>query len=483
MIIVISLAPLIKLKLPKLDYRLTFSIAGGVAFYLLLFSHINQELWGDELEVLRLAYLPFGRIANEVFKQHVSSPPMDYWNLSLWRYVAEILPTYREFIFRVPYMTFHLIAATLFALAVDKGVGNRNKVKGVDIRGALYFVAFFTYFFNPLLFAYSIEVKFYALSALGVVIVLSLFISDRFLNLKYLPLLLLFCLNSVFQFVIVAPFLLIFAIRTQTSIKKLMIFSGSFLTMFIMIWPRLSFYEITSRARTLDLIAKAMNEFVTIHLSNNAQVIGLFIVLGIILLQKKTRQQAVILIGVLIFYLFTISLSEYIGGYLWFGVRYYIYVVPVLLFLIFLVFKNKLFARWIVILGILVLYLYPWQKFITRMVLNKYYFSKDLIGSKYVLEFANREGLEVVVVPNNNRSINQEIFSWYIHTLKLYAQFYPSVQVTYVPKNINVCERLSEGGIVLFSIHAPLPCDNGAEIVRLKTDGGSVLGVRKQYNQ
>lgn len=131
--------------------------------YASLFTQINAiELWADEFWVIDIALVNFEYILPKSATEHVLAPPVDYWNLHFWiLFLNSLNIPQTAFNLRVPYMVYHFLAATLFSILISKHLGSENRRSSELLYQFLYFMF---YFFNPIFFYFSIEVRFYSLS-------------------------------------------------------------------------------------------------------------------------------------------------------------------------------------------------------------------------------------------------------------------------------------------------------------------------------
>lgn len=200
--------------LPNKIKFLQMCLLGSLGFISLQPIIYSLEFWGDEIGVIEIARKSFAEVAPLAQNIHAAVPPLDYQNLHVWlKLTANIPLTYREFIWRVPYMLYHCIASALFAQLL---VLLTDKKKGGTIIVWLGWLLFYT---HPLGIEYALDIRFYALSLLSSVILLFGLLRNIYTKNWWLALVLLLGLNSI-------PFLIMtwatFLLQTilSFSIKK-----------------------------------------------------------------------------------------------------------------------------------------------------------------------------------------------------------------------------------------------------------------------
>ena len=138
-----------------------YVIAGCVLLvfvYAYLSKYINAvDRWGDEITEIRVAGFPFGTIYQYVKSYYFASPPFGFWSLWFWNRLVGYIPVdLYEIFYRIPYMMIHVVSSVLFGVIICKS--NRADTAGSfrSITAALFAVALFTFFVNPVSFFYSI---------------------------------------------------------------------------------------------------------------------------------------------------------------------------------------------------------------------------------------------------------------------------------------------------------------------------------------
>lgn len=457
--------------------KISFFLSLGTLIYLYFSRQINNiELWGDEIGVIKIAHLPFKYVVSQLSQQHIAVPPLDYWNLWFWKFIAILFPpNYAEIAYRIPYMIFHCLSAILFSLTVEKMVDNSSKL----FKSILSLVAFLTYFFNPILFLYSMEVRYYSLTALGAMVIIYLFLEKKLFYLKYLPLLLLFCLNSVFQFILLAPFVVYGLFDKNTEKGKLTLLFASLILMAALIRPILLIPPPVSNQQSINLILASLKLLINSQFRFSSQYFLTIALIFLPLFFKKFRKESLFLISLFPFYMSSIILISFYKGYFDFYVRHYVFAVPLFLYILFQplkIFTSK--QSYLFITIIFIAYTLFWASEVKHRLSVSNVFSKAPIGNKKVLQLAKNDKYKIIIVPNVNDSFSNENYKFCTESFLWYAnQFYPLVKIS-TPNNINeACLQFEENShSILFSISGPFICANNIAYQEERLFG-SVLGI------
>ena len=461
---------------------ITFSLFFlGIIFYAFLIKYIGAiELWGDEIGVIKIASLNFNDIVKFTPKLHAAVPPLDYWNLWLYRQLIDVNPQYQEIIYRVPYMFFHLISSLLFTLMIIKNLFsdfNQKFYKHIIIT-----LVFLTYFFNPLLFFYSIEVRFYALAVLGVNLILFLYLENKLYDLKFLPLLLLFCLNSVFQFIAITPFLIKDFLAKKFKTGGFKIFLLSFILMFVFVLPKLHAPNHVDTLASLGLIFSALHHFFFLQFPSFLQITALIIIIFWALIKNKIRGKILFLILAFFFCLFVISLAAYLKGYFDFHHRHYLFTLPILLYLLFSLIKLLDYKKeWLLFLLIFAFFTLPWITQTVNRLITQNLFSKALNGSKQILQLAQNKKMEIIIVPNSEKIMSESTYRFNLDSFNWYAQFYPGVKISsYQNEDYHqACKEFEASQKkVIFSLSGIIACPENVKII-IRPILGSVIGYHE----
>lgn len=433
----------------------------GILFYFFWSKKIADiEFWGDELGVIYVAKLPFEKIIPFISTNHASALPLDYWNMWIWKFAADLFPvSYREFAYRIPYMFFHLLAAIIFALTVEKESKNKGGGKIISL------LAFLTYFFNPLLLLYSIEVRFYSQTALGATVSLYLFLRKKLFRTPYFIFMLYFCLNSVFQFIILLPLIAYEFIRKRSDKKEIVFCFFCLIMLFLTIKKIILIPQPVSHQESIKLIFSALNILINSQFwSLFLKVIFSFLII-VPLFRKHTRPKTLLFSGFISFYILVISLTAYIKGYFDFYVRHYLFVLPFFLFLFFVGFSK--IKKQAVIFFFIFLYLnlsFIWIHRMTKILytsdLNQNFYTKALLGNKAALELAKHRSFRIVIFPYVENSFPKENYRFNVWSIVTYAKFfYPAVKIKIPSEPAIACNYFFENeDILLISPGVKIEC-------------------------
>lgn len=145
----------------KKNFLLFLSFFLVIVFYFWLASPINQlSFWYDEMTL----FWAFAKGVKPMFSTltyFLASAPLDYILRSPWHSLLGLFDPHDvaqngEFLFRVPSMFFHYLSSVLLFLCFKKRTSS----------DFLCFLLAALYFVHPFFFAYSIELRFYALASL-----------------------------------------------------------------------------------------------------------------------------------------------------------------------------------------------------------------------------------------------------------------------------------------------------------------------------
>lgn len=407
-----------------------FVIVSSLFVYAAAFQFAGSiELWGDEIGVIRIAQLPLFDIVNAISHLHAAALPFDYWIMWFWNVVVLSLPTeYQEVIYRIPYMVFHIAASLLFAYTIitrllipQKKTHSSRRV----FRMCLFLCSFFLYFLNPLLFFYSIEVRFYAFASLGSMVALYLYSSNNLLNPRTFFIHLPFLLNSIFHYIVVVPLMLFEEIRTKQH-KYFLAFAILVILLFMFIKSSIFIPEPVSSSNFLLLLTKAIFDFVYIQFGQLPQIIvGGYIVFLLFIKSSEARRMVFI---VLIFIASICGISFY-KGYFDFHVRHFLFVVPFVLYALLLPIKRIFDYKLKYIFLIVVSIVFPlfWSGQIFHRLATARLFSKALKGSKNITTKAMSERSVVLLMPNDPQRMAYWDYRFYVDSILFYFQAYPEV--------------------------------------------------------
>ena len=408
---------------PSLRLIAISCITISIGIYGVFFRYINNlELWVDEIQVIRFSQLPLGKIAHEVMTKHVAVPPLDYWNMWAWNRVASSAQvSIIEFMYRVPYMVMHIAASTLVVMVLYEALKKNRSQSSIWI----LCVGYLLYFINPLLFVYSYEVRFYSLSFLGVIIIAALFYEQKLFHLKYLPLVLLFCLASAYQFILVAPFVII-GIADKTTRKMAQIFGAAFIYMAAMILPYLyvpnsisSVYASVATASSLDWLRHFYFDSPWKIYCAGAS--------GILLLAFKNKRALLVMMTTL-FCSFVVIALDNIFNYQYFGFKHFLFILPFFTLVVcelFFLFRSIWYQVMMTML-IVAMFIFPFYQRLNDIHTNKLFFAKSPLGLKILMNIAQKDKSPIIVEYGN---INREDVSYYKLAISWYVQLYKEVNI------------------------------------------------------
>jgi hypothetical protein len=473
-LIVLAFYPLevlqfLKSHLPRI---FLFSFFGTIIYLLFSPAIKNVELWGDEIGVIKTAHLQFKEIVSYVSTHHASVPPLDYWNLWFWKFIADFTPIdYAELVYRIPYMFFHGLAAIIFSLLIEKTITKDNLLPK-----SISFIAFLTYFLNPILFFYSIEVRFYSLAALGSVITLYLFVENKLYQLKFLPLLLLFCLNSIFEFILFFPLLIYGLIKESSNRKSIIISLISLVLMLLVIWPKLLIPQPVSAQQSLALVLSAFKKLVGLQFWTLYQIVTILIIIAMSLILNQLRRPFLLMAGFIFSYLIFITFTGLYKGYFDFHARHYLFILPFFLYLLFPLSGLSLKQSLCLSILIFAIFTLPWANNIKEGLQEQSLFTKSLIGSKKIIKLAESKKLQIIVAPNIDNNLPEDVYRFNLESFFWYTQFYPSVKVISLDNFGEACRYFEQkNNSILLSVNGILKCPNDISYQEVHLFG-SVLG-------
>lgn len=451
--------PLVRPPIPS-GYRYLFLGGMLAAFfiYVLWLPLINAiELWGDEIGVIQFARLPFEKIPSYVAAYHAAVPPLDYWNLWFWNKLAPLFPIpFHEFFYRIPYMVIHTIGATLFGFILLKELAiNRHRV-GRRLRALVYFVGFFAFFFHPLLFWYSLDVRFYSLAATGSVVILYFFLYPDRLQKRHVPFLLFLCLNALSQNFLTGVLFL----KTYIHNRQLYLLAafGALGILLFVIGKHMLIPQPIPAIEMRDRIVTALKDFWSIPFPWIVQSALAIICIAGAFVSKNRRMLTTLIFG--IGYFLVVSVGAFAKGYFDFHVRHYAFIVPWVLYsmlgAIVAMERKVRFA----LLGItLIIFIIPWGMGDYISLSEGKLISKALIGSKVVSSVAKQHRARIFIAPNEGGGVlPSSVFEFYTRSIVWYGQQY-GVSVSHVPPGADGCLKIASfSSVVVVSLTGDSPC-------------------------
>ncbi len=351
----------------------------GIYYVFHIKNILALELWSDEVISLNIAGQQFYKIAKEGLRIGMF-PPLHYWGLwFLQKAYVHLSPQTIEFWYRVPPMTYHVVAALVFSAIIGRIISRNRSSRSLIL--IIRWLAFFAYFFNPLLFSYSLEVRPYVEMALGAVVTMAAIETGTAYSLEFLPLLCLFFLTSFFYAIYFIPFALYDWIQNKKKLQVLIsvivpVYLYAFVVPFI--GKPISTTSLHFELKIAGALA-AMQQLLFPNLVQGAVFVAI-----LISNRKNTRVQVVFLQTAIL--LIVISILAYITRYIVFFPRHYILIAPLLLYLLFgaVRYKSKVWTY----LGttcLCFIFIVPWMFKVEKMLQKQQFYPKETIGIKTAL--------------------------------------------------------------------------------------------------
>lgn len=431
--------------------------------YAVLFPFINSlELWVDEIEVIRFARLPLADIAQAVMTKHVTVPPLDYWNMWAWNKIVVYFPIdIWEYAYRIPYMALHSLAAVLLGLVCWGLVKSEFR-----LRTFVAMCGFFLYFFNPLLFAYSYEVRFYAMTFLGAAIVAALYTRNKLFAVEYIPIILLFCLNSVYQYIILVPFIL-HGVVDKTTRKNALLLGSSVALIALLVLPFLYVPQPVEAIYANDRIMYGLYWLNTFYFNTFwKQYLAYVFVLALFWLRKK---KALFTLGACVFYVLVVTALDAKYNYRYFGGKHFLFIMPFCTLVIYELFSlsRSLLFRIAAVALISVVFLYPFYGYIQQTYTKEFVVAKSPMGLKDVFQYATKNSVKRVFIEYGD--INQENIEYYRRAITWYGDLYTLPKVEEFVNSEGCVALASSPSSLLYSVSGVPPCDfpSNTEIIHL----------------
>jgi len=451
----------------KIVYAVYFFVF-GVLVYACLYSAIaHTAFWGDELAIIQTV---FGSVFYAIYiaSTHVMAPPMDYINLWIWNGMFSFLRSYipSEVYFRLPYMFLHLISSIFFSWICVLGWEKLEDAKKNSILfDIVAVVSFAAYFFNPLLFWYSIEVKFYTPAGLGSLLCLLLFLRGDFAKLKYLPLLLFFSLISTFQYILVFP-LYIFSLKDRKLRTSAIVGILSFTVLWIILRSHLNLLGIVDYNTMITQLSQAFTKFVWFQISS--PILFVVVVVAVFLAFWKDEQKNAFRIGgILILYMLTMSLVQYYIRYANFHYRHYVVFIPFFIYVLIYGALSGSVKKRLVVLMCTVIVVIPWFIITLTTVQSTHLPTKVISSFESLYNSAANNNLSIIVVPGTDVFTN--------NTIRWYAQLYPSVNTIYTTEDQHACLMSSTLPSYILSMDYAIDCRGYFFYQTQNIDNGEIL--------
>ncbi len=360
----------------------------GASYYLINFHNINSlELWSDEVGVIQIAESPFSLIARSVFMWHASALPLDYWNMWAWNHIVIFFSKdYQEFIYRIPYMIFHIVAGIILVFyALNQASYKRSYLEKMFIGICIFLL----YFLNPFLLQYSYEVRFYALSFLGVILAVRMMDYGSFYSTKNFPIVVIFTVNSIYQHIIVIPYL-VWSLCDKKNRRQAIFMLGIFVGLFVIFFHKMLIATVPQTIPTFSFVMSPLVHMHEVLLAERAQFIFLLgiIVYGLCFFTKKT----VYFLSLFLWSITIVIAIALYSQYASFHVRHYLFALPIMYFLLVTpLFRLKRRASIIYVIALTSVFTYSWINGQMQGALGlPRNFSKSIYGFKDAVVMASK---------------------------------------------------------------------------------------------
>ncbi len=396
-----------------------FVILYQIIFACLYFFYHHQdilrlELWSDEIFSLKISDHPFNQITR-IALQLSDIPPLHYWDLWFWQKFIQNSPVHlTEFIYRIPSMLYHTSSSILFAWFISTRRKNTTHI----YKYLLNATAFLSFFFNPLLFPFAIEIRPYALMVLGGVISIIAHTSEEHTAIRYIPIQLTLCILSVFNFIYYLP---VFISLWFRKIRKPAVLTVLLAILIYMTYVPYTFIPNQANVYIIrTAILRSIQYIQSIFLSNVMQILIAAIIVGFIL---KRRCSLLLVVQAVTLWIFSIMIG-YAIRYQAFAPRHLILSFPIFIYLLYMPIWNlKLRQSILWMTLIFIFYTLPWINRTEYMLQKQLFFPKISIGIKTAVSNALSQQkkivLERVSVPESDPyyytyKYMEEISLWYI---------------------------------------------------------------------
>lgn len=393
-------------------YQIIFA---GLYFYYHRSDILRLELWSDEIFSLKIAGNSFDQITKIAL--HLSDiPPLHYWELWFWqKFAITTNPNWTEFIFRIPYMTYHTASAILFAWYIS----TKNIYFSRSFKVVVNFVCFVSIFFNPLLYPFALEIRPYAAMVFWSIVSIIAIDSGEFLSVRFVPIQLTMFILSFFYAFAYVPILLFSLINTNR--KQLYIVLVSLLVVYLTYSPYVRMPNQTIQQEINGDIVKSLGIISSVFAISYMH----YFLIGFAIFYSVVKRKSIVLLGqILVLWSFAITLGLLVR-YQAFAPRHLIISIPNILYILLtpLYDKKILLSRsWLVIFCIC--FTIPWMYMTELANKNQAFAPKISIGIKQAILDAKKIDkpivLETTSLPENNpyyyvQKYFEEISLWYIY--------------------------------------------------------------------
>lgn len=374
------------------EYRVI--ILGQIIFSALyLLFHAPQilalELWSDEIFSLRIAENAFERIAKSALTQSVI-PPYHYWELWFWRTSIAFIPTYQiEIFYRIPSMAYHTVSAILFAWFI-------SSKSNVNVRGWQYIVngvSFLSFYFNPLLFPFALEVRPYAAMVLGGVLSLIAIDSKEFMSIRYIPVQLTLFTISFFHAISWIPIGIYLWVRSYK--KMFFIYVLTLAVLYLSFMPYIRMPDHSTKEIVVFAINRSMYVISSVFASNYFSI-GMLLLSCFYVFSKRSNYLPLFQICSL--WMYSIVLG-YMIQYTAFAPRHLILSFPIFIYFLFMpLFNMKILrAQILFLVCICMFFTLPWMRKTETMITTLQFAPKISIGIKKAITQAQNQRRDIAL--------------------------------------------------------------------------------------
>lgn len=437
---------------PRRNLLLFFAFI-SVSVYAMAFSFINnQELWVDEIQVIRFSRYPLDAIAHYVMTEHTAVPPLDYWNMWVWDKVASLLPvSVWEYAYRIPYMVLHTLTALLLA-GICSDIFDKRK----DWTDTVMMCAgFLLYAFNPLPFIYSYEVRFYAMTLLGAAVVIALYYKKKLFSPSYYPLVIVFCLNSVYHFFILVPFLVLGMLKSDSRKSAIALYGAVGVAAVILV-PFLFVPHAEPGIVASEKITSGLFWLRDFYFDSVWKAYGALLMLLTMMIIRQKR--VIFLSGAVLFYIAVIAVLDMKYNYRFFGAKHFLYAIPAFTVLVYEVMRvsRSLIVRIGMLCALTFLFLWPFYSHLNDTYTGKVLIAKSPMGLKKVFQYAADHSVGTVIVDYGNAT--EEDIQYYELAISWYVPLYSKPKVIYRTDHLG-CRVLSQKtSALLYSVTGVPKC-------------------------
>lgn len=408
-------------------YQLIFS---GLYFFYHRDDILRLELWSDEILSLKISSIMFEEVAKKALNL-TDIPPLHYWDLWIWQSLVQHSPAHlSEFIFRIPSMAYHTLSSILFASLISQ----KNLHKSRIYIFLINLTVFVSFFFNPLLFPFALEVRPYALMVFGGVISMIAYNSKEYSMLRYIPIQLTLFILSIFNILYYIP---VFMSLWINNFKKNIFVTVCFTLLIYFLFAQYLFMPVHADQNIInESILRSVKSIQSVFVSTFLQLI--VIVITIVFIVRR-RENIFFLSQAFIICFFSIALGYWIR-YQAFAPRHLILSFPIFIYFIFMPtwhMKSRISVFWVFLIAIS--FTGPWIYKTEHMITNQLFAPKISIGIKDAITNAVSLHKEIVL---ENTSLTQGEPLYFTHKYLEEISLWYIQRYTYtIPKRFSALEE------------------------------------------